>query len=403
MRKFASGCRLLVLLVLMLGSASAGADSWAPPRTEITLSPNEQSRVTVVPRPLSGALAYFGDKVQGAEPAGQPEGEEQSSPIARVEQLDASGKWRRVWQMPLVNDVGPTSVLLTNDASFLVTFDNWHSAGFGDDVVAIYDHRGKLVRKLALEQILPPAYVHHLPRSVSSRWWGGDDHALVDSDRLVELRIVPPGDSMSGGSKYVSVRIRLADGVVMPPSGKAWERALAMANALESQRLAAWEDLRRLRASLLVSPASRDTKKWRHYMFELRDRIAPEDQMMGGMVLAAPDEDRGFHDADDISGMIERHDDDEKFAWASSILASPTSARLAALLVESLRERADSSMKNAHVVFVGTLSEGKQVIEAAKRSGAKISVVDRSTPFPPGEPLPQTPPPHWMPSPARSR
>lgn len=58
----------------------------------------------------------------------------------------------------------------------------------------------------------------------------------------------------------MSVRIRLADGVVMPPSGKAWERALAMANGLESQRLAAWEDLRRLRASPLDSPASRKTK-----------------------------------------------------------------------------------------------------------------------------------------------
>lgn len=39
-------------------------------------------------------------------------------------------------------------MLLTNDASFLITFDNWHSAGLGDDVVAIYDHRDKLVRKL---------------------------------------------------------------------------------------------------------------------------------------------------------------------------------------------------------------------------------------------------------------
>lgn len=121
--------------------------------------------------------------------------------------------------------------------------------------------------------------------------------------------------------------------------------------------------------------------------------------MIGGMVLAAPGEDSGFHDADGISRWIEDYDDDEESSWRSFILASPGSDRLAALLVMSLLARADGSMKNAHIIFVGTLAEGEKVIEAVTRSGAKISVVDRPTLFPPGEPLPQTPPPHWMPSP----
>lgn len=43
-------------------------------------------------------------------------------------------------------------------------------------------------------------------------------------------------------------------------------------------------------------------------------------------------------------------------------------------------------MKNAHLTFVGTVAEGQQVGEAAKHLGAKINVVDRTAPFPPGEP-----------------
>lgn len=400
MNIFSAAYRLLVLVGLMLASSGAGADSWAPPQADVTLSANGQFRVTVIPRPISGPLAYFKDKVNGAAPAGQRKSEAQVSPIARVEQREARGTWRLVWQMPLVNDVGPPSALLTNDASFLVTFDNWHSAGYGDDVVVIYNRKGDLVRKLSLEQILPPAYVHHVPRSVSSRWWGGE-HALVDADRLVELQVVQPGERSFRESTYVPVRIRLADGSIMPPSGGAWERAMAKATTLEAQRLKAWEDLRRLRASPLVSPVSRDTREWRHYMFELRDRIAGEDDTMGGMVLAAPGQDPGFHDTDDISEWISGYDDDEEFSWSRFILTSPTSDRLAALLVKSLLARAEGSMKNAYIVFVGTVGEGEQVTEAARRSGAKVKVVDRTKPFPPGEPLPQSPPPLWMPPPAR--
>lgn len=399
MKRLGIGHRVLVLVGLLLPGWAIG-DSWVSPNTEVTLSANGQYRVTVVPRPLDGPLAYFEDKVEGTEPAGQRAGETQLSPMARVEAREADDQWRLVWQMPLVNDVAPVTVLLADDASFLVTFDNWHSVGYGDDVVVIYDREGHPAHTYSLEQILPAVYVHHLPRSVSSRWWGGK-HALAEGDSHVELQVARPTEEVGDDEGYVPVRIRLADGEILRPGGEAWDQAIAMAHALEERRLAAWEAFRELRATPLIAPDTADTRSWRRYMIELRERHSTKSERMGGMLLTAEGEERGFRGAADISGWIEDYDKEDPWGWTSLIFVSPTSDRLAALLAESLRARAEGSMTGAHLVFVGKPAEGQQVIEAAKASGARISVVDRTTPFPPGEPLPATPPSLWIPMPAR--
>lgn len=395
MKTTVAALRSIAFTCLVLLSPWASADSWLPPSTETTLSANGQFRVTVVPRPLSGHLDYFADKVDGEAPAGQPKGEAQKSPIARVERLETDGSWQLVWQMPLVNDVAPVSVLLANDASSIVTFDNWHSAGYGDDVVVIYDRKGDVVRKLSLEQILPAAYTNNLPRSVSSRWWGYG-HALVDGDRHVELKFVPPGED-EDVEAVVPVRVRLVDGAVVPPTGEAWDRALTEANRLEELRLDAWEKLRKLRSSPLEAPASRDTRAWRRYLFELRDRVADEEESMGLMVLAARGEDPGYFDADDIADWVKDYDRDENTYDRNFIVASPTSDRLTTLLVKALRGKKEGSMANAHLVFVGTAAEGEQVREAGKRSGAKITLVDQTAAYPAGVALPDAPPPLWEP------
>lgn len=393
MKTTVAALRSIAFTCLVLLSTGVSADSWLPPTTKATMSANGQFRVTVTPRPLSGRLDYFADKVEGEEPAGQPKGEVQKSPIARVERLEADGTWHLVWQMPLVNDVAPVSALLADDASFLVTFDNWHSAGYGDDVVVIYNRQGDLVRKLSLEQILPPAYANQIPRSVSSRWWG-QGHALVDGDRHVELKVVSPGEEEDVEPK-VPLRIRLVDGAVVPPTGEAWDRALAEANRLEGLRQEAWENLRKLRSTPLEAPATGDTRAWRRYLFELRDRIEGEKESMGVMVLAARGEDPGYHDADDIAEWVKYYDKDENEYDTSFILGSPTSDRLATLLVKAFRGKKEGSMTSAHLVFVGTAAEGAQVREAGKRTGAKITLVDRTTPYPAGKLLPEQPHPLW--------
>ena len=386
----------LVVTLLMgfaLLPAVSLADSWFPAQTETILSANGKFRVTVVPRPLDGALAYFSDKVDGVEPAGQDHGDAQRSPIARVERLADSGEWEFVWQMPLVNDVAPVVVLLVDDGSRLVTFDNWHSKGYGDDAVVIYDRQGEVVRKLSLEQMLPADYVRYLPRSVSSLQWRGTP-ALVDGDRMVEIPVAQPRPDRKEWPT-VPLRIRLSDGQVMATAPREWWGALARAGQLEAERRDAWVALRELRATPLLPPDSADTREWRVYLFELRDRIQADKERMGGMLLAAPGEER-HHDADEISEWIASHGETFASQADSFIFASPTSDRLAEILVEALQSREPASMTSAHILFVGTPVEGERVGQAARRAGARFTLVDPSIPMPPGQPLPADPDPRWM-------
>jgi hypothetical protein len=380
----------LVLAMMLAGLAgTALADSWAPPSVEATESADHRHRVVIVPRDIGSALAYFEEKT-GAAPASP----RRDGPVARIEARDAAGAWQPVRDFALVNDVAPTSVLLANDAQFLVTFDNWHSVGYGDDVVAIYDRHGTLVRKLGLEDILPAAYVNHLPRSVSSRWWGGG-HVLVDEERRVELHVVEPGAGMADASASIPVRLRLADGAVIPPEGAAWEQAMARALQLEAARQAAWDRLRQARISPLPAPTTRDTHAWRNYMFEIRDRIAGDDERMGGMVLAAPGEDKGWHSADRIRSTILTYDPDAEYSDKSWIFVSPVSATLADVLSSALRACKRDALKDLHLVFVGTPADGQRLVEAARGTGARITVVDSTIPVPPGKPLPEQAPAGW--------
>ena len=194
---------VLATAAFALVSASVRGDDWMSPTTVVTPSANGQYRVTVVPR-LPPVLP-------GSPKATEHAGEAPRLPLARVEHRDAGGAWRLVWQQPLVNEVAPVSVLLADDASFLVTFDNWHAMGYGDDVVAIYDQRGQLVRKLSLEQILPPERLRDVPVSVSSRWWSGK-HRLLEGDRVLELQVVRKRADPNAQPGYSTIRIRLADG-----------------------------------------------------------------------------------------------------------------------------------------------------------------------------------------------
>ena len=393
--------RVVVLTVLLVSCwvLTTRADSWAPPSTETYVSANGNSRAIIVPRALAGALRYFEDKVEGVEPAGQAKGAPARSPTARVELKQADGSWKLLWVRPLVNDVGPTSALVADDGSHLVTFDNWHSAGYGDDVVVIYDGRGQLVRKLSLDQVLPPAYVHHVPRSVSSRWWSRGDHRLVESDAFVELQVAEPGSSIADEGTPVPVRIRLADGAVLPATGPIWEAALAKAQAMEAHRMSEWEALRRLRATPLAAPTSRDTREWRRYLFEIRDRIEDDhdDARLGGMVLAAKGQEAGFHDADDIARVIADFDASDKYGFGGWVFASPDSERLSRILVKALRKQSAGSLTGLKVVFVGTAVDGGRVAQAAQPTGATLSLVDVSVSMAPGKPLPVIPPPLWMP------
>lgn len=80
----------------------------------------------------------------------------------------------------LQNPVAPVDVLLSN-CGYLLTFDNWHNAGYGK-VVAIYRPTGELVRSYELEALYLSKQLEAIPTYVSSRWWRCRPFDFVDPD-----------------------------------------------------------------------------------------------------------------------------------------------------------------------------------------------------------------------------
>jgi len=69
---------------------------------------------------------------------------------------------------------------------------------------------------------------------------------------------------------------------------------------------------------------------------------------------------------------------------------------LANVLAKALRAREAGSLKDLRIVFIGKPADGQMLIEAAQNTGATITPVDSTTPFPPGKPLPEQAPPSWV-------
>ena len=203
--------RNLVAILLLLASGAASADSWGPPTPFTATSGSGTYRLTVYPRQIDGPLAFFSDKVDGKEPAGQ-RADAQARSEATLEKL-GSGSYGLVWRKPLANDVAPLSALVADDGRF-VTFDNWHHAGIGQDAIVIYRADGTIVRELGVGDVIGGEAFEKLPRSVSSVWWGGE-HRLSYDGAAIELQVVTslgPNEN----PRFRTVRLDLSTGALLP-------------------------------------------------------------------------------------------------------------------------------------------------------------------------------------------
>ena len=209
-------CILALIAVAALASGPARADSFMPPSVTETRSPQGTAMVTVIPAMLSCAV-----------------GEEDCEPAARavVERLQGPFK-AGSRTVALVNAQAPSLALVTDDAERLLTVNDYASAGFGENVLVVYDDHGAIIARHALGDFLPDDYINGLPRTASTlRWWAAPPVIEPGTHiATISLHLVGP-EPWGGAGKALALRLDLDTGHIERPSGPAWEAALNCARA----------------------------------------------------------------------------------------------------------------------------------------------------------------------------
>src|SRR5882762_8180901 len=146
---------ILFLFVWLIGlPIRVHGDEWRLPKKEKYYSPNKKYYLEVTPKKLESQLKYFEDKVDNKENAGAFPRLKDNRAKGAFYVRASDGSYSRKAKFPLVNEVSPVEAVVSNDGKYFVTFDNWHSVGYGDDVVVIYRSDGSVKRKFGLEELL---------------------------------------------------------------------------------------------------------------------------------------------------------------------------------------------------------------------------------------------------------
>jgi hypothetical protein len=162
--------QLLLSFLIVLGlSITTKADTWSLPTSEKYCSENKKYCLKVEPKKLESQLSYFQDKEDGKDDAGSDK---------KVKENYCKGifynKRKKLWNIKLDNEVSPVNVIVSNDGDYVVTFDNWHGTGYGDNVVVIYNaSNGSLIKKLGLTDFLTEGDIDNLQYTTSSIKWSG--------------------------------------------------------------------------------------------------------------------------------------------------------------------------------------------------------------------------------------
>jgi hypothetical protein len=293
------------------------------------------------------------------------------------------GKWRKAWEKPLLNEVSPVSAIVSPSGT-TVTFDNWHSMGYGNHAIVIYDERGTLVRAMSLEEFLPADYIRALPHSVSSIRWG-QGHRFSDDDQSVLLRVVVPdiatqSPSASDEPQFIELAFDLATGRALPPEAATWSRALASVKALNehSDRLAAEQKARFI--APLTAPGSDDEREWHEYLGEAFFRLDQdwEDGYSRTNVIRLPQHPEF---AKSITWLEEALRDDQ--LRGVIMIASPSQDHLVSVLTKVFGDLPHARLKGTRIYVAADDAHTTAIARALAYTGARYIQLD------PEEPIPQ--------------
>ncbi|RTL33833.1 MAG: hypothetical protein EKK53_27495 [Burkholderiales bacterium] len=367
----------------LAGLGAAQADSWLPPCPAVYTAPAGAYRLIVMP---SGCFDPASCRNPGpdAEFAGRPRAADRAS--GTLERRVGTG-WETVWQRDLAHRVSPASAAVS-DTGRVATFDNWHAVGWGDNVVALYDPHGRLMRQMGLTDFLPRFYVHALPSSVSSIWWGGD-HAFTPDGQWLQLNVVVPAadpTAQAPGSQrppLVQVMVDADTGRVTPPQGPAWDQALARARQADAvlcteERAMFQQEL----APLVAPPAAAPTPDWHRYGHGVLRRLRPE------AASELPDETCVFsatdlaEDANRVTRCVRGAVEAAADTPQEVLLLAPDPAALWAVVQPVLMTLPPQALRGSRLFVAATPAAQDHVTRTLSVLGAAVTVFDPAQPLP---------------------
>ncbi|WP_229956482.1 hypothetical protein [Parasphingorhabdus litoris] len=371
---------LCFFLFSVLASEPVLADSWAPPRQAVFESDSGAARVTIIPRDPFSLLEYFRDKLDERKDPGLPPDASIVTASAVIEMKNGSGDWVTNWKVDLVNEVAPVTAIVSDDGQYLVTFDNWHRAGYGPTTIVRYKRGKGLLGAHDLESFLPPYYLQALPRSVSSRSWKKGD-PVFDGEGFRLAIIAPNLDSKADRSKIktVELKINLESGHVSKSDTRAWIEAMLSALNVQKMQLD-WES-NRIEAELapLVAKYPMSEGDWHHYMREAWFRTIEPDSL-GATKHLRPIDHVEYQKSeqwikDEFAEMVEGKDEAD-WIYTEMSIASSDQQNLLKLLSAIAADANPGDFRWGKVLIVIEEQYWRQLKDAFKHTNLKLHFVD---------------------------
>jgi hypothetical protein len=172
------------------------SDSWLPPKVTDYYSANKQYFARIIPRTVPEKY-YQWMKASVKDKNKFLPSDTIIVPCHAIMYKKTLSADSVIWTRKLINQIAPVNAIVSDDGFYLVTFDNWHSVGYGVDVMAYYDKKGDLIKRHMLDDI-SPFPINNYERSISSLWWrcgqGFLDNirieiCFVDGEKKMEKKI----------------------------------------------------------------------------------------------------------------------------------------------------------------------------------------------------------------------
>lgn len=306
-----------------------------------------------------------------------------------MEVRDATGQWVTSWAKPLVNEVAPVDVLIAGAGHRVITFDNWHSMGYGTQTIVVYDEQGNVIRMLGLEDVFPKWFVAAQPRSVSSIWWRGDPRISDDGSAVLVPINLPSGKQNAGmEGPMLDLLIRLSDGEAVGLTEQPWKTALAQAAVTARQICDAENNFITTWNSPIAAPSEWAEPAWHEYLREIvyRSTLTSADfegPIVKTTVLRAP---QAQHVEKSVKWLEEALTEATDFPNDDvRAIGSPNYEGLTIEIERLARKTDQDRLKGVQLVVVVDELHSARVRAALSRSGAMLRIVS------PTEQIPQRP------------